>query len=96
MAVAHVARYAVILGRRDEFVDIAGETDEVIERVGGRIELRRAVLAGEASEQITRVTLFPDPQSRATVLDVLSYSPPSRACARWWRRPIRRRGSSRD
>ena len=78
MAVAHVASYEVMPGRRDEFVDIAGETDEVIERVGGRIELRRALLAGEASDQITRVTLFPDPQSRATALDVLSQSPPPR------------------
>ena len=78
MAVAHVARHEVMPRRRDELVDIAGETDEVIERVGGRIELRRAMLAGEASDQITRVTLFPDPQSRATALDVLSQSPPPR------------------
>ena len=78
MAVAHVASYEVMPGCRDEFVGIAGETDEVIERVGGRIELRRAMLAGEASGQITRVTLFPDPQSRATALDVLSQSPPPR------------------
>ena len=38
MAVAHVARYEVMPGRRDELVDIVGDTDEVIERVGGRIE----------------------------------------------------------
>ena len=78
MAVAHVARYEAMPGRRDELVEIIGEADDVIERVGGRIELRRAVLAGEGSDQISRVTLFPDPQSRATALDVLSQSPPPR------------------
>ncbi len=60
MAVAVVTQWQVVQGRRAQFITEAGEAKSIHERLGGRVRMYGATLAGTNTGIITYVIEFDD------------------------------------
>ncbi len=60
MAVAVVTQWQVVQGRRAQFITEAGEAKPIHERLGGRVRMYGATLAGANTGMLTYVLEFDD------------------------------------